>query len=113
MDGDPRKRRLTGAAAGLAVWALLGGCSLGGGNAQAAQDKRVETFQVDPGSFQITAEEFPTVEVRDGATVYTLQSDGSRLFDETGGGPRSFALDSGDVIIERPAASTLTFIRQD
>ena len=94
---------------------LLGGCDffdfaaellrIDTNQAEAQQEIRIETVLIDPDSFLLLADQAPTIEVKDGATVYTLQSSGSLTFTPSGDTAQTLALDPGDVVIERPGVS--------
>jgi len=90
--------------------AALSGCG-GSHDAEAAQKRRIETFSVNDGTLVLLADTSPTVEVKDGTTVYTAQSSGSMSFQARTGAVQTYSLDSGDVVIERPGVGFLTFIR--
>ena len=92
----------------LIVAAIAGiGCSLGGDDANAQVRKRIETLNVSADAFLLLTDDGPTVEVRDGATVYTMISAGSLNLGQS----QNFALEANDVVIERPASGTVTLIR--
>jgi len=109
----------------------LSGCDIGDtlwnlihtdGDAEAetfANDaQRVRTFVITTASFIIETDNdddpSPSATASDNATEYTMQSKGFVRFDEsTGGTNRSFEVETGDRIIERPGASgtgTLTIV---
>ena len=105
-------------AAMLCITLMLGGCdvlddiaSLFSTDAQAQQERRVETFFISADSFLILTDSTPSVSVSDGATTYT-QLDGSITF-ISAGNQQTFALRNGDTVIERPAAGIVTIIRDN
>ncbi len=103
-----------GAAALLGV-ALVGGnlagCSGSGNEAHAQTRVRVETYQIDPASLVLRLDAAPNLSVSSDASLYTMTSRAFVDFAVVGGGPRSLELASGDRVIERPLAGTLTLIR--
>ena len=91
----------------------LGGCSLGGNDAEAQTSLRIETFLIEPDSLVILVDSPPTIEVDGEATVYTITSDGTLTFDLAGGATSpTLVLDANDILIERPGSGTLTFVRE-
>ncbi len=83
----------------------LAGCHFGNDTA-AAQGRRIETFSIQPDSFILLTDSDPNIVVSDGATKYTLTSNGSVTF--TG---QTMNLDPNEIVIERPAAGIVTVIR--
>ena len=86
----------------------------GGGEAQAQVFERgVKTYDIVPNTFQLQSNTDPTIVVNSEATKYTLVDDGRVIFtanDTTG--DRSILLDSGDIVIERPMANSVTVVTQ-
>jgi hypothetical protein len=78
--------------------------------ADAAQGKKIQTFAIRAGTFELTTDGEPTVNVSDGMTEYTLESDGNVKFTTTAGDERTILLELGEVVIERPAADAVTVI---
>ena len=115
------KRGAGTAAALLAIAVCCGltliGCKSNPGEAEAQtsvttqRGQQIETFVIDPESFALLTNQPPTVEISDQATTYTLQSDGDVTFTLSGATTKTIPLDSGDMVIERPFASTVTVIR--
>jgi uncharacterized membrane protein YbhN (UPF0104 family) len=83
----------------------LAGCNFGNDTA-AAQGRRIETFSIEPDSFILLTDSDPNIVVSDGATKYTLTSNGSVTF--TG---QTINLDPSEIVIERPTAGIVTVIR--
>lgn len=80
--------------------------------AQSGDDKSARTFLSEPDTFVLEADSLPTVEVSDNATFYTLISDGTLRFTESGtGDAKVFDLDNGDSVIERPVSGYVTVVR--
>jgi hypothetical protein len=101
-------------AAGL-VSAGLAGCTFGPKKAEAQTEKIIETFSITANTLVIVADTQPTLDVQDGTTIYTLQSQANVNFTGSTGtrptGPVGFTLAAGDVIIERPGIGSLTLLR--
>ena len=100
---------------------LLSGCSDWGdfladilrinNNDAEAQDEgrsRIEIFDISPGSFILTSDVEPDIDVQDGFTRYTLNDDGTLDL-----GSRNVPLELDDRVIERPASNTVTVIRRE
>jgi hypothetical protein len=103
----------------LFIALMLGGCDvldniagLFSTDAQAQQEKRIETFRISVDSLVILTTSTPTVVVSDGATTYT-QLDGTITFTTSANSQENFVLKTSDTVIERPAAGTLTIIRDN
>jgi hypothetical protein len=81
----------------------------GNGNANAQEgDQQIETFQVT--SFQLDeVSPVPEITVSDGATRYDLQSAGVLRL-TLPDGTRTFNLDTGDIVIERPQEGLVTVV---
>ena len=98
---------------------ILSGCSSGnsGGTAVAQQigefsNKRIETFLIGVDSFVLKTDRAPSVEARDSATVYTMQSDGDVTFQPLGSSElRNLSLKPNDLVIERPDVGTVSVMR--
>ncbi len=94
---------------------------LDGNNAEAQTDteQRVETYFISTDTFSITVDDdadvTPTFVVRDSATEFTMQSDGTASFDTSSGRSTDLPIEPGDVIVLRPSGSTgtVTIIRVD
>jgi hypothetical protein len=78
-------------------------------NAEAQDQSRIQIFAITPGTFILTSDQEPTIDLNEGYTQYTLQDDGILTL----GSGESLALDIGDRIIERPASNTVTVISRD
>jgi hypothetical protein len=78
-------------------------------DAEAQDQIRIQIFAITPGSFVLTFDLEPTIDIQDGFTQYTLQADGILTL----GSGDSLALDVNDRIIERPAMNTVTVISRD
>lgn len=78
-------------------------------DAEAQDQSRIQIFAITPGSFVLTSDIEPTIELNEGYTQYTLQADGILTL----GSGDSLALDVNDRIIERPASNTVTVITRD
>ena len=90
----------------------LSGCdSDSNSKAIAAPGTEIETFFIDPTRVFLDTRLAPGIEVINGVTKYTLNSDGTILFDSTTGGATTLNLDPGDIVIERPGAAAVTVIR--
>ena len=76
-------------------------------------ERRIETFRVDAGSFELVVDAEPMVTISDGTTRYELTSNGTITFILQTGQEQTFPLETGDEVIERPAAGTVTLIRDD
>ena len=88
------------------------GCDGSGGNAEAAPERRAETFFIQDQTFILRADSDPDITVSDGATVYRLQSLGRVTFTVLGGGSRTFLLDPQDLVIERPEVQSVTVLTE-
>jgi len=77
-------------------------------DAEAQDRSRIQIFAINAGTFVLTSDLEPTIDLNEGYTQYTLQTDGILTL-----GGESLALDSGDRIIERPASNTVTVITRD
>jgi hypothetical protein len=88
------------------------GCDGGGGNAEAAPERRAETFFIQDNSFILRADSNPDITVSDGATVYRLESQGRVSFTVLGGNGRTLLLDPQDLVIERPGVQSVTVVRE-
>lgn len=73
--------------------------------------KQIDTFVIDPGSFQLRSRILPVIEIQEGATIYTLLTDGNLQFKPVGSTVRTLALDRDDLVIERPDSGALTVVR--
>ena len=90
---------------------VFASCNFSGNDAEAADEDNIsETFLIDPGSFQIATDQGQDIEIFDGATKYTMRSDGTLSFTLEDGEAVNRNLDSGDVVIERPSVGAVTFI---
>ena len=78
-------------------------------DAEAQDQIRIQIFAITPGSFVLTSDIEPTIDLNEGYTQYTLQADGILTL----GSGDSLALDVNDRIIERPAMNTVTVITRD
>jgi hypothetical protein len=87
----------------------LSGCS--SNEAEAADDRLVQTFTIAPNTFSLRADVDPTIEIGDETNTYTLNSNGSISFAPTSGPGVGLELDAGDIVIERPASGIVTVIR--
>jgi len=98
----------------LVLWLSLVGCgNVDLGEAQIVFERGMRTYDIVPNTFLLQSDTDPTIEVTGDATKYTLVDSGRVLFtanDTTG--DRNINLDSGDVIIERPMANSITVITQ-
>lgn len=99
----------------LVLGLSLGACGNGDqGEAQAQVFERgVRTYDIVPNTFQLQSNTDPTIVVTGEATQYTLVDDGRVLFtanDATGN--RNIVLDPDDIVIERPAADSVTIVGQ-
>lgn len=88
------------------------GCDGGGGNAEAAPERRAETFFIQDNTFILRADSDPNITVSDGATVYRLESQGRVSFTILGGEARTVLLDPQDLVIERPNVQSVTVVRE-
>jgi hypothetical protein len=79
------------------------------GEAVAQQGRQIRTFSTTPGTFVLQTDTEPTIEVKDGATVYT-QVEGNVTFTLLGGSDQTFTLELGDMVIERPTTGMVTLI---
>ncbi len=98
----------------VAFGLALGGCGSdfnGTGDAEAAERRLIETFIIEPDTFVLTTDSTPTIEVKNGTTVYTLTSDGTLAFSTNAFVDRLIGLKTGDIVIERPASGIMTLIR--
>jgi hypothetical protein len=104
--------------AGDTLWDLFS--SNGGAEAQIVAEQRVQTYIIVTDSFRIEIDDGdpnPTTSTQDGATQYTMASDGTVRFDISNDDTdvRSFDVEAGDIVIERPGtngnAGTVTLIR--
>jgi hypothetical protein len=74
----------------------------GTANAQGANPRLIQTFVlIDTTSFVLTTDDEPTIEIIDGATKYSLNSDGTVSFTTTTGA-EIIPLVINDIVIERP-----------
>jgi hypothetical protein len=105
------RNRVAPVVGALVLAGYFAGCSIGPEHAKAGQRKRIETFAVLATSVLLLADTAPTVEATEGSTKYTLQSAGSINFRLETGADQSFALEAGEVVIERPGAGLLTIMR--
>ena len=96
------------------VWEEIGDLFRTSSSAEAQDDnrRRIQTFQIEPGSLELKTDDLPNIVVDDSATVYTLASDADINFTIAGGDPIEHNLDSGDQVIERPASNTVTLDRR-
>jgi hypothetical protein len=78
-------------------------------DAEAQDQSRIRIFAISPGTFVLTSDLEPTIDLNEGYTQYTLQADGILTL----GSGESLALDIEDRIIERPASNTVTVISRD
>jgi hypothetical protein len=78
-------------------------------NAEAQDQFRIQIFAINAGTFILTSDLEPTIDLNEGYTQYTLQADGILTL----GSGENLALDIGDRIIERPASNTVTVISRD
>lgn len=92
----------------------------GDAEAQIIAEQRVQTFMILTDSFRIEIDDGdanPTTTVQDGATQYTMASDGKVRFDISNDDTdvRSFDVQLDDIVIERPGTNgstgTVTLIR--
>lgn len=115
MVGPRGKGRATVRVVALLVAALglgLGLWSCNDSQAQGSGTRIAETFSANADSFRLLADEVPTLAVTDGATTYTLRSSGSVSFVQAGDAvTTTLGLETGDVVIERPAAGLITVVR--
>ncbi len=98
----------------IAFGLALGGCGSGfngTGDAEAAERRLIETFIIEPDTFVLTTDSTPTIEVKNGTTVYTLTSNGTLVFSTDAFVDRLIRLKIDDMVIERPASGTMTLIR--
>ena len=74
--------------------------------------KLIETYMIDPASFALVTNAVPSIEVKDGVTIYTLVSQATVSFTttETSGSVR-IQVDAEDMIIERPETGSVTVVR--
>lgn len=99
------------------IMVLVLGLSLGAcgnvdvGEAQVVFERGMRTYDIVPNTFLLQSDTDPTIAVSGEATQYTLVDSGRVLFTATDG-DRNIALDAGDIIIERPAANSITVITQ-
>lgn len=75
------------------------------------QGKLAQTYAIDPASFELVSQAAPAIEVRDGVTIYTLTASGTVSFNALDAGARTIEVNSNDLIIERPAAGSVTVVR--
>jgi hypothetical protein len=74
----------------------------GTANAQVPNPRLIQTFVlIDTTSFVLTTDDEPTIEIIDGATKYSLNSDGTVSFTTTTGA-EIIPLVINDIVIERP-----------
>jgi hypothetical protein len=101
------------------IMVLVLGLSLGAcgnvdvGEAQVVFERGMRTYDIVPNTFLLQSDTDPTIAVSGEATQYTLVVSGRVLFtanDTTG--DRNIALDAGDIVIERPIASSVTVVTQ-
>ena len=78
-------------------------------DAEAQDQIRIQIFAITPGSFVLTSDIEPTIDIQDVFTQYTLQADGILTL----GSGDMLVLDVNDRIIERPAMNTVTVITRD
>jgi hypothetical protein len=92
----------------------INGNGNGNGNAEAQEgDKLIETFQIAIETFQLETATPPEIQVSDGATRYTLQTTGEVRFMLQEGGARSFNLETGDIVVERPEQGLVTVLKDE
>jgi hypothetical protein len=92
---------------------LVGCGSVDVGEAQVVFERGMRTYDIVPNTFLLQSDTDPTIAVSGEATQYTLVVSGRVLFtanDTTG--DRNIALDAGDIVIERPIASSVTVVTQ-
>jgi hypothetical protein len=92
----------------------INGNGNGNGNAEAQGDRLIETFVIQAGTFRLETDSEPTIEIFDGTTQYTLGAGNADLsFTREGAAdPTSISnLETGDIVIERPASGAVTVIR--
>lgn len=98
----------------LLLGLYLGGCGdVGLEEVQAQVGRGVRTYEIVPNTFELRSDTDPTIVVTGEATKYTLVDDGRVLFtanDATGN--RNIVLDPDDIVIERPAADSVTIVGQ-
>jgi hypothetical protein len=75
------------------------------------QGKLAQTYAIDPASFELVSQAAPAIEVKDGVTIYTLTASGTVTFHALDAGARTIEVDANDLIIERPAAGSVTVVR--
>ena len=75
------------------------------------QGKRAQTYAIDPASFELVSQAAPAIEVKDGVTIYTLAASGTVTFHALDAGATTIEVDANDLIIERPAAGSVTVVR--
>jgi hypothetical protein len=109
---------------GSTVWkitfivVIVLGLSLGAcGNVDVGEaqvfDRGVRTYDIVPNTLQLQSDTDPTILVNGEATQYTLVVSGRVLFTANDTlGDRFIDLDAGDIIIERPAANSVTVVTQ-
>jgi len=76
----------------LAIISCAGNGGEGIANAQVPQGRAISTFEIAAGTFVLTTDAEPTIEIFDGATKYTLTSNGSLTF-RSGGVEQTIILD--------------------
>jgi len=79
--------------------------------AAGGRGKLAETYVIDPASFKLVTSATPTIEVRDGGTIYTLTSSGTVSFNVLDASATTIQVDTNDIIIERPLAGAVTVVR--
>jgi hypothetical protein len=92
---------------------LVGCGNVDVGEAQVVFERGMRTYDIVPNTFLLQSDTDPTIAVSGEATQYTLVVSGRVLFtanDTTG--DRNIALDAGDIVIERPIASSVTVVTQ-
>lgn len=73
--------------------------------------KLAETYVIDPATFKLVTDATPSIEVRDGGTIYTLTSSGTVSFNVLDASATTIRVDTNDIIIERPLAGAVTVVR--
>jgi hypothetical protein len=97
-------------------WLALSPAYLGC-NAMAAETqspKRLETFSINQGTFVVTGDSIPTIDVKNHATIYTLTANNTLVeFTKDDDTAVSLRLNTGDMLIEWPESGQLTMVRSN
>ena len=84
--------------------------SNGVSDVEAADRRKIETFTYQEDTFVLVTESAPIIDISNGTTQYTINSDGDISFINDSGA-QSFDLNSGDTVIQNPPSRSVTLVR--